>query len=142
MRMKIALWLPRTADSVYLARHVLDRIFSAFGVRPDCRQEIALAVSEACTNVVRHADGPAEYRLAAESTDSECTIVVDDDGPGLTAPQPTEMPAIDTTGGRGFPLMRTLSDRVEVQRRHGGGVSIRLRKNLRWHPGAPGAATP
>jgi serine/threonine-protein kinase RsbW len=142
MRMKIALWLPRTADSVYLARHVLDRIFCAFGVRPDCRQEIALAVSEACTNVVRHA-GAAEYRLAAESTDSECTIVVDDDGPGLDTPQPTEeMPAVDTTGGRGFPLMRTLSDRVEVQRRHGGGVSIRLRKNLRWHPGAPGAATP
>jgi anti-sigma regulatory factor (Ser/Thr protein kinase) len=76
--------------------------------------------------VVRHADGPPMYHLAAESTDSQCTIVVDDQGPGLTEPQETEMPAIGTTGGRGFPLMRTLSDRVEVHPRHGGGVSIRL----------------
>jgi serine/threonine-protein kinase RsbW len=142
MRMKIALWLPRTADSVSLARQVLDRIFASFGVRPDCREEIALAVSEACSNVVRHADGAAMYHLAAESTDRECTIVVDDDGPGLASPQSTEMPAVGTTGGRGFALMRTLSDRVEVRRRQGGGLSVRLFKNLRWRPGAPGAVVP
>jgi serine/threonine-protein kinase RsbW len=126
---------------VALARQVLDRVLSSLGVRSDCRQEIVLAVSEACSNVVSHADGPSVYHLAAESTESECTIVVDDDGPGLVAPQSTEMPDVGTIGGRGFPLMRRLSDRVDVHRRQSGGVSIRLCKNLRWCPDAPGAAS-
>jgi serine/threonine-protein kinase RsbW len=41
------MWLPRTAESVAVARQSLDRIFAAYGVRPDCRHELELAVSEA-----------------------------------------------------------------------------------------------
>ena len=140
MRMKIALWLPRTADSVTVARHVLERTLGSFGVHRDCREEIALAVSEACSNVVRHADGADMYHLAAESSDDQCTVEVNDDGPGLTEPELAEMPAVGRPGGRGFPLMRQLSDRVEVRRRSSGGLSVRLSKRLRWHPGAPGRA--
>ena len=142
MKMRISLWLPRTAESVAIARHVLDRIFSSFGVRQDCREEIALAVAEACSNAVQHAHGPPVYQLAAESQDSECTICVNDDGPGLAEGQLPDMPAHGTTGGRGFALIRVLTDRMEIHARPSGGLSVRLFKRLRWTPGAPGAAPP
>jgi serine/threonine-protein kinase RsbW len=142
VRIKVAMWLPRTVDSVAVARQALDRIFTAFGVRPDCRQEISLAVSEACSNVVRHASGPSTYEVAAESQDSECVIVVNDGGPGLGQTEPTGMPDVDAVAGRGFALMRLTTDQVEVRARHGGGLSVRMFKRLRWSDGALGGMPP
>jgi serine/threonine-protein kinase RsbW len=143
MRMKIAFWLPRNAESVSVARHILDRIFLAFGVRADCREEIALALSEACTNAVRHGVGPPVYELAAESNDSEVVITVNDDGPGAyPAAEIGQMPDPAALSGRGLALMRVTTDGVEVRRRRTGGLSVRLSKNLRWADGALGSVPP
>ena len=51
---------PRDATSVPLTRRVLDAALASLGVTEDCRADVRLALSEACTNVVRHA------RLLAE----------------------------------------------------------------------------
>jgi serine/threonine-protein kinase RsbW len=152
MRMMIALWLPRTLESVAVARQTLDRLLSVFGVRSDCRDEIALAVTEACSNAVRHAAGEAMYELAAESEDSECVITISDGGPGLASAQPDTMPAVDmpavdmpaadAPSGRGMTLMRLMTDRLELRRREGGGLSVRLFKRLRWADGAVGSLPP
>jgi serine/threonine-protein kinase RsbW len=143
MRIKIALWLPRTADSVAVARQSVDRLLAAFGVRTDCREEIALAVTEACSNAVRHASGPPVYELAAESEDSECVITVNDDGPGLpsTALEAT-MPSPATLSGRGLALMKISTDGLEMRRRRSGGLSVRMLKRLRWTDGALGSLEP
>jgi serine/threonine-protein kinase RsbW len=132
MRMKIAFWLPRQAESVSVARQALDRVLTTFGVRRDCRDEIALAVSEACSNAVRHADGVGVYELAAESDDQACVITVNDGGPGVPAARPAAMPGTDAQSGRGLALMRLLTDRVELRRRRGGGLSVRMVKTLQW----------
>lgn len=143
MRIKIAVRLPRTAESVSVARQTLDRVFSSFGVRRDCREEIALAVSEACTNAVQHGVGEATYELEAESQDSECVITINDAGPGMTAPDhPAGMPAPDATGGRGVALMRLLTDEVHLGGRRSGGFSVRLFKRLRWNDEAFGSLPP
>lgn len=143
MRIKIAMWLPRTADSVTVARQALDRIFTAFGVRPDCRDEIALAVSEACSNAVRHATGPiTTYEVNAESQASECVITVNDDGPGLAEAKPTDMPSTDAVGGRGIAIMRIATDKFQLRARRGGGLSVRMFKRLRWSDGAIGRLPP
>jgi serine/threonine-protein kinase RsbW len=142
MRIRIAFWLPRTAESVSVARQSLDRIFVAFGVQRDCREEIALAVSEACSNAVRHATGPDTFELAAESEDSQCVITVNDDGPGLEADRAGSMPDPGSVNGRGMALMRIATDRVELRRRRSGGLSVRLFKKLRWTDGALGSLPP
>jgi serine/threonine-protein kinase RsbW len=142
MRMKVAFWLSRTPDSVAIARTTLDQIFKSFGVTADCREEIALAVTEACSNAVRHASGAQVYEVAAESDDSQCVITVNDDGPGLEHKPPGEMPPPDTPHGRGFALVRMVVDRVQLRRRTSGGLSVRLFKRLRWHEGAFGHRAP
>lgn len=137
--MNIAVWLPRTAQSVAVARATLDHILAQFGVHPDCREEIALAVSEACSNAVRHAHGQPEYQLLAESHDSQCVITINDDGPGLPADRPHLMPAPGASDGRGLAIMNIATDHVELHRRDSGGLSVRMSKRLHWSPGAIGS---
>ena len=105
-RITIALCLPRTPTSVSVARSILDHVFAIVGVRPDCRDELALAVTEACGKAVRHADGVSTYALTAESNERECTVTVADDGPGI-AENLSTMPPPSAIGGRGFALMRS-----------------------------------
>ena len=59
MEIKVALSLPRDAASVPVTRQVLDCCLDRLGVAADTRADIALALSEACANVIQHA-GPGE----------------------------------------------------------------------------------
>jgi serine/threonine-protein kinase RsbW len=138
MRMTIAFWLPRRADSVSVARHILDKLLYAFGVQAMCREEIALAVTEACSNAVRHAKGQSSFEVAAESDDDVVTITVNDDGPGIAPDRIDGMPEPNEPHGRGIALMRVTTDAFELRRRRSGGVSVRLFKRLRWLDGAVG----
>jgi serine/threonine-protein kinase RsbW len=132
MRMKVSFSLPRRPDSVAVARQLVDRILAAFGVRADCRRELVLAVSEACTNAVGHAAGVPVYELAAESDGSDCLISVNDDGPGVDHRIPTDMPAAEAVTGRGMSIISLMTDRLEIHRRSSGGLSVRMFKRLRW----------
>ena len=91
--------------------------------------DIALAVSEALTNVVLHAyrDLDAAGRMTAEAyIDGDDTLVVDiiDDGVGIV-PNP-ESPGL----GLGLPIMRQVSDALELgpQAAPGGQVRLRFRR--------------
>jgi len=141
--MRIVFRLPRNASSVAVARQALDRVFTLFGVRPDCRDELALAVSEACSNAVRHATGEHDYELLAEAEDSRVVIEVRDGGPGLPEDLDTAgMPASDRLSGRGLALMRSSTDAIELLRRRTGGLSVQMSKRLTWEQGALGQAAP
>lgn len=59
MELKMVLFLPRDSLSVPVSRQVLDSCLATLGVTPDTRADIALALSEACANVIEHA-GPGE----------------------------------------------------------------------------------
>jgi serine/threonine-protein kinase RsbW len=122
MRMRMILSLPRTAASVAVARHTLDRIFGTFGVRTDCRQEIAIAVSEACSNAVQHAVGEPTYDLFVETEGDECVIMVDDRSSATDVPVPPDMPEATAVAGRGLAIMSMTMDRVELNPAPTGGL--------------------
>src|SRR4029078_1291971 len=77
MEIKMALSLPRDAASVPVTRRVLDRCLETLGVTPDTRADIALALSEACANVVQHAGPGEEYQVqvSARSRQSVSEVV-------------------------------------------------------------------
>ena len=82
MEIKMALYLPRDAASVPVTRRVLDRCLETLGVTPDTRADIALALSEACANVVQHAGPGEEYQVQASARSGQCVIEVVDAGSG------------------------------------------------------------
>src|ERR1700748_1230888 len=87
MEIKMALYLPRDAASVPVTRRVLDRCLETLGVTPDTRADIALALSEACANVVQHAGPGEEYQVQVSTGNKQCVIEVADAGsPPGTAP--------------------------------------------------------
>ena len=65
----IRLTLPARAETMALVRHVVGALAEALHMPPGMVEDVRLAVTEACTNVVRHAyagrDGALEVEVAS-----------------------------------------------------------------------------
>jgi len=102
--------VPAVPESVGSLRRSAQEFAESAGAPRKRVSDIALAVSEACTNVVIHAyrEQPGKLALAAEASDGEIRVRVVDEGEGLT-------PRADSPGlGLGLPLIARLTDRFEV----------------------------
>ena len=86
MEFKVVLFMPRDAASVPISRQVLDSCLETLGVTADTRTDIALALSEACANVVLHAGAEQEYEVMARAIDGRCVIEVANGGDGVGRP--------------------------------------------------------
>jgi serine/threonine-protein kinase RsbW len=107
------------------------------GVTADCQGDVALALTEACANVVQHAGGVDDDEVLVEITADTCHIRVVDQGAGidLTDSTRTEM-ILDDDGGRGIVLMRLLVDRIAFESRPEDGTIVHLQKRLELQEGA------
>ncbi len=106
------LTLPATAQSVTVARHRLRAWLeeNAPELDPVSRADLEVAWSEACSNVVRHAYGPAEasFDASASRVGNRVLMKVRDTGQ-WRAPG-------NRSGGRGLPLMEELADELVIDR--------------------------
>src|ERR1700689_1523288 len=76
VEINLVLYLPRDTASVPVTRQVLDGCLETLGVTPDTRADIALALTEACANVVLHAGPGDEYEVQARTRNGQCVIEV------------------------------------------------------------------
>ncbi|OBK86673.1 SpoIIE family protein phosphatase [Mycobacterium sp. 1165178.9] len=100
-----------TADQLVLIRHRLADWLHARGVMEDQAADIVLVVNEACTNCVEHAYrgfAAGAMLLEVSLADGEVRTRITDYGSWKT---PAPIPG---NGGRGLPLMRVLSDSMEL----------------------------
>jgi serine/threonine-protein kinase RsbW len=144
VQITVHLDLPRDARYVPLMRNVSECLLSDLGAPRAAIDDIQVALSEACANVVRHASGTRNYRVKLSVQEGGCDIEVSDSGPGfdeLPAGQVGDLTALsavdsdDTAlsaeSGRGLRLMQALVDDLFVVRREGDNV-VRLHKS--WPP--------
>ena len=64
-------------------RRVLGDILTRLGVDDDCIADLLLAVTEACTNVLRHCGHGRRYEVVAEIRKNRCLLEVVDSGRGF-----------------------------------------------------------
>jgi serine/threonine-protein kinase RsbW len=108
----VRLSLPARPENVAVIRHVLGAFAEALELPPEKVEDMRLAVTEACTNVVRHdyhdgQPGPIDVAIRPEGDALE--LVVSDRGRGMG-------PSPDVSGpGLGLPLIGTLADSVDIQ---------------------------
>lgn len=124
--------LPRESWTVPLARHLTRLLLNGARVARHDRDDIELAVSEACGNAVRHARSADRYHLRLLLAGGACVVEVTDEGDGF-APPPAPAPGTASRGtassGRGLAIIRRLADQLEVRRRRPGTL-VRFRKRL------------
>lgn len=80
MDVKFCLVFPREALSVPVMRHVLGDTLRGLGADDDGVADLLLAVTEACSNVVRHGGPGQRYEVLASVGRDRCTVQVVNDG--------------------------------------------------------------
>src|SRR3954447_19813006 len=119
----VRLTLPARPENVAVIRHVLGAFAEALQLPDSLVEDLRLAGTEACTNVVRHAyapasPGPVEISLRPE--DDVVKVVVGDHGRGVGT-------SADATGpGLGLPLIAAVADEVELEPAPGGRSRVAM----------------
>jgi anti-sigma regulatory factor (Ser/Thr protein kinase) len=123
----LSVLLPVDAQSVPFARALCRDAFSHLAVEPSVVEQITLAISETCTNVVRHA-GRSEYEVRVQIDGRRCRISVLDHGEGF---EPDSLrPGSLLDGGLGLSLVRALVDSLEFGREDDGRNRVTFEKSL------------
>ncbi len=141
MRVVLSVFLPRDRASIPVSRHIVRNALREIGVADDCAHDVAVAQSEACTNMVDHSGPGEEYEVSVDIDGELCTIRVVDTGQGFDEHMVDEDGASpDSERGRGIQLMKALVDRVHFQSDAGTGTAVHLEKTLRYREDAVFAA--
>jgi serine/threonine-protein kinase RsbW len=131
---QVRLTIPARPEYITLGRLALTAIA---GVRPlsdETLHDLKLALTEACTNSVKHAygeDGGGSVDIVYELQADRLAVEVGDAGSGF-APGNGDTEASDELeeGGLGIEIIRALTDEVEIAEREGGGSRLRFVKLL------------
>ena len=121
---QVRLRVPAVPTQVATARHAVVAAAAAHGIAGSPRDDIALAVSEACANVVmhayRHEATPGPLAVDAYRNDGEFFVVVCDEGIGM-APR-TDSPGL----GLGLGLIARLAKRLEIGSQDPAGATVTM----------------
>ncbi|HEX2050481.1 MAG TPA: ATP-binding protein [Actinomycetota bacterium] len=132
MELDFSLCLPRDEVSVPVVRHLCGFALRRLGVDDDCVGDIELAVTEACSNVLRHTAGTTDqYEVHVTIDECVCAISVVDTGAGFDHESLSAADAAPTAeGGRGIHLMRALVDDIRFVSKPESGTIVHLEKTL------------
>ena len=133
----IRLTIPAKPEYITLGRLALTGIarLRPEPFSPEVLGDLKLALTEACTNSVRHAyaDGQGSVQILYELSDDRLVVVVSDEGEGF---EPPETPSVAlegselSEGGLGIAIIEALADELEITERAQGGSSLRFVKLL------------
>jgi serine/threonine-protein kinase RsbW len=133
----LALALPRDEQTIPVSRHIAVSAMTEIGVMEDCTHDIAIAMTEACTNVLRHSGPGDEYEVSLEVDGDQCVIRVVDTGRGFdSASLGFEHADSSAEQGRGIQLMRALVDSVKFISKPEAGTIVHLEKTLGFEDGS------
>ncbi len=137
MQIVLSLALPRDEQTIPVSRHIATNAMDEIGVSRDCTDDIAIALTEACTNVLKHAGPGDEYEVSLEVDSDQCVIRVVDKGRGFDS-QSLGMRHADSAAeqGRGIELMRALVDQVHFISKPEAGTIVHLEKRLDYVDGS------
>ena len=129
--------LPRESVSVPVVRRLAAQALRAFGVLDEDVDDVQLAITEACANVIDHAGATDTYDVKIELSADRCAITVVDQGGGFDVEKVPLQADDDAEMGRGVALMRALVDNVAFRNEPQAGAVVHMVKSLRYiedHP--------
>ena len=130
----VRLTIPAKAEYITLGRLALTAIARVRPLTPETLSDLKLALTEACTNSVRHAyqegrSGTVEIVYQIEP--DRLVVEVIDDGAGFAPDEAGSSGNGDLSeGGLGIAIIRAVTDEVEIGGRASGGSRLRFVKFL------------
>jgi serine/threonine-protein kinase RsbW len=131
----LSLTIPAQAENLVFCRLALAGLARTHPIEPEALADLKLAVTEACSNSIRHAYGPdgGDGRVFVRfSVDAgRVAIEVEDTGRGFDPPSDSPAPAEVREAGMGLALIRTLTDELTITRGpNGRGSLLRFSKHV------------
>ena len=129
----IRLTIPAKAEYITLVRLALSGLSQSRELPDETLGDLKLAVTEACSNSIRHAYGDerdGSVEVVYELYPDRLVVEVSDDGPGFAVPEQAFGDGrVLNEGGLGIAIIRELADELELGPRAGGkGSRLRLVK--------------
>ncbi|MGZ8794162.1 MAG: ATP-binding protein [Gaiellaceae bacterium] len=115
----VRLTIPAKPEYITLSRLALAGLARVRPLSDDTLADLKLALTEACSNSVRHAyrDRDGHVAISFELRDDRLIVEVVDDGSGFDLQEPEEGADDLSEGGLGIAIIRSIADEVEI----GGG---------------------
>jgi serine/threonine-protein kinase RsbW len=129
----VRLTIPAKAEYITLGRLALTAIARVRPLSDETLSDLKLALTEACTNSVRHAydDGVGTVEIVYQLEPDRLVVEVADNGEGFSADAVDSSDNGDLTeGGLGIAIIRAVADEVEIGPRESGGSRLRFVKFL------------
>jgi len=137
---KVTVEVPAESEFVAVVRLAVSGVASRMGFTLEDIEDIKVAVSEACTNVVQHAYPVGQrgmVRVESIMYDDALEIVVSDSGAGfdtshiVSAKNHSDQSDQGVFGlGLGLTFIRSLMDSSEVESNCGSGTIVRMQKKV------------
>jgi serine/threonine-protein kinase RsbW len=129
----VRLCIPAKPEYISLGRLALTGLSRLRAFPDDVLADLKLALTEACTNSVRHAydGGEGMVEILYELHDDRLVVEVTDSGEGFEhdTSQVEEQDEL-AEGGLGIAIIEALADELEIGRPNGGGSRLRFVKRL------------
>jgi serine/threonine-protein kinase RsbW len=129
----VKLTIPAKAEYITLGRLALTALSRVRPLSEETLNDLKLALTEACTNSVRHAypDGRGTVEILYELGPDRLVVEVSDDGEGFSPDELEHDGDGDLSeGGLGIAIIRAVADEVEIGERESGGSRLRFVKFL------------
>jgi serine/threonine-protein kinase RsbW len=130
----VRLTIPAKAEYIALVRLALSGLSRLHPLSEETLGDLKLAVTEACTNSVRHgySTGEGTVEIVYELQPDRLVVEVADDGPGFDAAGDRRSDENLAEGGLGIAIIRAVSDEFEAgDRAAGRGSRLRFVKLLK-----------
>jgi serine/threonine-protein kinase RsbW len=133
MELSLALTLPRDKQTVPVARHIVRNAMEQVGVEETCVDDVELALSEACTNVLLHSGPGDQFVVRLDLEDRLGVLRIIDVGHGFdSAKMQATDDLVEAERGRGLGVMQAVVDRVDLTSRPEAGTIVTLEKVLTY----------
>jgi serine/threonine-protein kinase RsbW len=126
----MTLSLPRHTSTIACSRAVLSVLLSVAGTTAECRDELAVIMTEACTNAVVHSSPGSQVDISVILEDGRCVLEIGNQGDAVDVDVTRQLDDPLRIGGRGLPLMAILADTVTFLPSAPGHVRLRVTKHL------------
>jgi serine/threonine-protein kinase RsbW len=135
---KYKLKIPSITENLQMIREFVLKIAAKTGFNEETQEQIALAVDEACTNVIKHAHNHDASRLMdiqIQTDANKMKITITDKGRGfditkLKDPDVEKYIRESRHGGLGIYLIKTLMDEVDYEFNPGVKNQVQLTKYI------------